>query len=78
MSRAMRLLFPALLLLCPALLPAADISVSGMASRELELESVSGDIVANGAPRRGGISSVSGDIRLALPKSLARWRFRST
>lgn len=44
----------------------ADISVSGMASRELELESVSGDIVANGAPRRGNISSVSGDIRLAM------------
>lgn len=44
----------------------ADISVSGVASRELELESVSGDIVANGAPRRGGISSVSGDIRLAM------------
>ena len=44
----------------------ADISVTGMASRELELESVSGDIVANGAPRRGGISSVSGDIRLAM------------
>lgn len=44
----------------------ADISVSGMASRELGLESVSGDIVANGAPRRGGISSVSGDIRLAM------------
>ena len=37
----------------------ADISVSGMASRELELESVSGDIVANGAPRRGSVSSVS-------------------
>ncbi len=44
----------------------ADISVSGMASRELELESVSGNIVANGAPRRGEISSVSGDIRLAM------------
>lgn len=44
----------------------ADISVSGLAPRELELESVSGDIVANGAPRRGDISSVSGDIRVAL------------
>lgn len=44
----------------------ADISVTGMASRELELESVSGDIVANGAPRRGSVSSVSGDIRLAM------------
>lgn len=44
----------------------ADIGVTGMASRELGLESVSGDIVANGAPRRGEISSVSGDIRLAM------------
>ena len=44
----------------------ADISVSGMASRELDLESVSGDIVANGAPRRSSVSSVSGDIRLAM------------
>lgn len=44
----------------------ADISVSGMASRELELASVSGDILANGAPRRGEVSSVSGDIRVAM------------
>jgi len=44
----------------------ADIDVQGLASRELSLESVSGDIVANGAPRRGNISSVSGDIRLAM------------
>ncbi|MFN3703094.1 DUF4097 family beta strand repeat-containing protein [Thermomonas sp.] len=44
----------------------ADINVQGLASRELALESVSGDIVANGAPRRGSISSVSGDIRLAM------------
>lgn len=44
----------------------ADINVRGMASRELELESVSGDIVANGAPKRGKISSVSGDILLSV------------
>lgn len=44
----------------------ADIDVHGMASRELELESVSGDIVANGAPRRGSIGTVSGDIRVAM------------
>lgn len=50
----------------------ADISVTGMASRELELESVSGDIVANGAPRRGNVSSVSGDIRLAMNSSSLR------
>lgn len=45
---------------------AADIDVHGMASRELELESVSGDIVANGAPQLGKIGTVSGDIRVAM------------
>lgn len=44
----------------------ADISVSGVASRELELQSVSGGITANGAPGRGKISTVSGDIQLAM------------
>ena len=44
----------------------ADIDVHGVAPRELSLESVSGDIVANGAPRRSSVSSVSGDIRLAM------------
>lgn len=44
----------------------ADIDVHGIASRELELESVSGDIVANGAPKRAELGSVSGDIRLAM------------
>jgi DUF4097 and DUF4098 domain-containing protein YvlB len=44
----------------------ADISVSGVASRELELQSVSGGIAANGAPGRGKISTVSGDIQLAM------------
>lgn len=44
----------------------ADISVSGVASHELELQSVSGGITANGAPGRGKISTVSGDIQLAM------------
>ncbi|MEF9977534.1 MAG: DUF4097 family beta strand repeat-containing protein [Thermomonas sp.] len=44
----------------------ADIDVHGIASRELSLESVSGDIVANGAPREARIESVSGDVRLTL------------
>lgn len=44
----------------------ADIDVHGMASRELSLESVSGDIVANGAPRRVQVEAVSGDVRLVL------------
>ncbi len=44
----------------------ADIKVQGMASREMALESVSGDIAANGAPRQGKLTSVSGDIQFAL------------
>lgn len=50
----------------------ADIRVSGMASRELSLQSVSGDITANGAPRRGKVTSVSGDIHLAMNSPLLR------
>ena len=44
----------------------ANIDVHGIASRELSLESVSGDITANGAPREARIESVSGDVRLTL------------
>jgi len=44
----------------------ADIAVHGIAPRELSLESVSGDIVANGAPRRAEIESVSGDLVLTF------------
>ena len=44
----------------------ADIDVHGIASRELSLESVSGDITANGAPREARIEAVSGDVRLTL------------
>lgn len=45
---------------------AADIDVHGMASSELSLESVSGDITANGAPRSSSVETVSGDARLTF------------
>ena len=44
----------------------ADIDVHGMASREMSIESVSGDISANGAPGRAKVESVSGDIALTF------------
>ena len=44
----------------------ADIDVQGVAPRELSLESVSGDIIANGAPRRASVESVSGDLSLTF------------
>src|SRR5690606_7725719 len=45
---------------------AVAIEVNGVAGDSLAIESVSGDIVAVGAPREADISSVSGDIRLNL------------
>ena len=45
---------------------ATRISVTGTAGRELEIDSVSGDIVVAGAPRQADIESVSGSLRLAL------------
>ncbi|MBN8263409.1 MAG: DUF4097 family beta strand repeat protein [Xanthomonadales bacterium] len=47
----------------------ADIDVHGLAPRELSLQSVSGDIVANGAPRRASVESVSGDVNLTFNSS---------
>jgi DUF4097 and DUF4098 domain-containing protein YvlB len=44
----------------------ADIDVGSMASRDMSLQSVSGNITANGAPRRAKIESVSGDARLTF------------
>ncbi|RZA21405.1 MAG: hypothetical protein EOP93_03110 [Lysobacteraceae bacterium] len=44
----------------------ANIEVHGVAARDLSLESVSGDIVANGAPRRASVESVSGDVVLTF------------
>ena len=45
---------------------AAEIDVSGVAGGDLDIESVSGDVVAVGAPRTADVSSVSGDLRLNL------------
>lgn len=45
---------------------AVDIDVQGMAGDSLDIESVSGDIVAVGAPRQADIGSVSGSLRLNL------------
>ncbi|MFC5570319.1 DUF4097 domain-containing protein [Lysobacter yangpyeongensis] len=44
----------------------ADIDVSGIASGELAIDSVSGDITVVGAPREATIDSVSGDLKLIL------------
>lgn len=44
----------------------ADINVHGMASREISLQSVSGDVTANGAPGRAKVESVSGDVKLTF------------
>lgn len=45
---------------------AVEIDVNGVAGELLDIESVSGDVVAIGAPRSADISSVSGDLRLNL------------
>lgn len=45
---------------------AASVDVQGVAGDELEIDSVSGTVVAVGAPRKAGIESVSGDLRLHL------------
>lgn len=45
---------------------AASVDVQGIAGEELDIDSVSGTVVAVGAPRKAGIESVSGDLRLNL------------
>ena len=47
----------------------ADIEVHGVASRELSLQSISGDVAANGAPRRASVESISGDVNLTFNSS---------
>lgn len=47
----------------------ADVDVNGVASRELKIDSVSGDVVVAGAPREAEVESVSGDLRLTLNSS---------
>lgn len=44
----------------------ADINVIGIAPRELEIDSISGDVVVAGAPRQASIDSVSGRQQLTL------------
>lgn len=45
---------------------AVDIDVSGTAAREIEIDSVSGDVTVAGAPGTAEIQSVSGQLRLNL------------
>ena len=45
---------------------AASVDVQGIAGDELDIDSVSGTVVAVGAPRKAAIESVSGDLRLNL------------
>ncbi len=45
---------------------AASVEVNGIAGDELDIESVSGSVVAVGAPRKASVSSVSGSLRLNL------------
>lgn len=45
---------------------AADIDIDGVAPADLQIDSVSGDIVVAAAPQRARIESVSGDQRLTL------------
>lgn len=44
----------------------ADVSVTGVAPRKLDIDSVSGDIVVAGAPRQASIQTVSGRQQLTL------------
>lgn len=44
----------------------ADVDVAGVASGELAIDSVSGDVTVVGAPRDASIDSVSGDLSLIL------------
>jgi Uncharacterized conserved protein len=44
----------------------ADIDVDGVAPSDLDVETVSGNVVVAGAPRQASVSSVSGDLRLTL------------
>ncbi len=48
---------------------AADVDVSGVASHELSIDSVSGDVVVAAAPREASIDSVSGDLTLTLNRA---------
>lgn len=48
---------------------AADVDVNGVASNELSIDSVSGDVTVAAAPREANIDSVSGDLHLTLNRA---------
>ena len=48
---------------------AAEVAVTGVAPRELAIDSVSGDVTVVGAPNEADIDSVSGDLRLTINSS---------
>lgn len=50
----------------------ADIDVDGVAPGDLDIETVSGNVVVAGAPGQASVSSVSGDLRLTLNSREAR------
>ena len=50
----------------------ADVDVAGVASRDLSIDTVSGDVVAAAAPRSVDIDSVSGDLRVTINSSDVR------
>lgn len=47
----------------------ADVDVSGVAPRELSIDSVSGDVIVAAAPREAHVDSVSGDLMLTLNRA---------
>ncbi|MGH8078100.1 MAG: DUF4097 family beta strand repeat-containing protein [Lysobacter sp.] len=47
----------------------ADVDVSGVASHELSIDSVSGDVMVAAAPREANVDSVSGDLTLTLNRA---------
>ena len=47
----------------------ADVDVHGVASNELSIDSVSGDITVAAAPREANVDSVSGDLDLTLNRA---------
>lgn len=47
----------------------ADIDIDGMAPDDLNIDTVSGEVVAAAAPRHADINSVSGDVRVTLNSS---------
>ena len=50
----------------------ADIDVDGVASGELDIESVSGNVTVAAAPGKADVSSVSGDLNLTLNTASAK------